>query len=179
MQTIKIGRNDDNDVRLTDGTVSGHHAIITFDGTTYTIQDVGSKNGTFVNGVRISAERCVGSRQLDKYDIVKIGFQPLPWLSYFESQSGITSEPVNKPNVPKQSAGPTKTGSGDKSDGKSNRIALAGLICSFLFPVIGLILSIIGLTKSYSLDGKGHDYAIGGIIISIVMIIIVIAFNLS
>ena len=59
----------------------------------------------------------------------------------------------------------------------SNGIAVAGLICAFFFPLIGLILSIIGLSKSNSLPNRhGRGIAIAGIIISIVIIVLEIIF---
>lgn len=182
MQTIRIGRDLDNDIRLVDGTVSGHHAIITFDGTNYMIQDVGSKNGTFVNGTRICGERCTGSRQLDKYDVVKIGFQPLPWLSYFESQpNAISEQPLQQPVSIEPPSGPTVTGENDddSDDEETNGLAIAGFACSFAVPLVGLVLSIIGLKKSESRNGKGHSLAVGGIVISIIRLIVEILILIS
>ena len=49
-----IGRHPTNSIQLTAATVSGRHAVIRFDGTAYSIEDVGSRNGTVVNEVRIS-----------------------------------------------------------------------------------------------------------------------------
>ena len=62
---------------------------------------------------------------------------------------------------------------------KSNGLALAGLICSLcglitcgITSFIGLILSIVGLSKSKSMDGKGKGLAIGGIISGILIMIL-------
>ena len=49
-----------------------------------------------------------------------------------------------------------------------NGIALAGLILAFFSPIIGLILSCIGLNKSKQLNGLGRGQAIAGIIVSII-----------
>ena len=44
---------------------------------------------------------------------------------------------------------------------QTNGMAIAGFVCSFLIPLVGLILSIIGLKKSKILnDGKGLSTAI-------------------
>jgi DNA-binding winged helix-turn-helix (wHTH) protein len=45
-----IGRTDDADIRIDKTEVSRCHATITIQGTTAVIEDLGSKNGTFVNG---------------------------------------------------------------------------------------------------------------------------------
>jgi type VI secretion system protein ImpL len=55
-ERIRIGRRGDNDLRFdprTDQEVSGHHAEILLEGGAAFIGDLGSRNGTFVNGQRI------------------------------------------------------------------------------------------------------------------------------
>ena len=57
MQTITIGRAPDNVMVVSSPDVSGHHACVTvYDDGRVTIKDVGSTNGTFVNGVRVAGE---------------------------------------------------------------------------------------------------------------------------
>jgi hypothetical protein len=60
----RIGRSPDNDIVLSDAKVSRHHAVITDDGTTFLVTDLGSANGVRVHGRRIdpSAELCEGER---------------------------------------------------------------------------------------------------------------------
>lgn len=48
-----IGRQDDNLVCISDRWISRHHACISCQGTRYVIEDLGSKNGLFVNGTRV------------------------------------------------------------------------------------------------------------------------------
>ncbi len=50
-----IGRRPDNDLDFADGTVSGLHAKIAKQGGDCYLEDLQSRNGTFVNGERISA----------------------------------------------------------------------------------------------------------------------------
>lgn len=45
-----IGRREDNDVQINDSIVSGLHAEITASSAGFVIKDMGSTNGTFVNG---------------------------------------------------------------------------------------------------------------------------------
>ncbi|NLE99818.1 MAG: FHA domain-containing protein, partial [Anaerolineales bacterium] len=47
---MSLGRAPDNDIHLPDPKVSSHHARITVSGSDVRITDVGSSNGTFVNG---------------------------------------------------------------------------------------------------------------------------------
>ena len=52
-QFARIGRGSDNDIVLRDTRVSRNHAAINFTGSGYSITDLGSGNGTTVNGTRI------------------------------------------------------------------------------------------------------------------------------
>jgi hypothetical protein len=63
-----IGRGEGNDVVVKDGLASRRHAVIRAQGDRCTIEDLGSSNGTFVNGVRIAAPTA-----LRPGDIVAIG----------------------------------------------------------------------------------------------------------
>lgn len=45
-----------------------------------------------------------------------------------------------------------------------NSLAISGLILSFFFPLVGLIVSIIGLKQVDKYDGQGKGAAIAGII---------------
>ncbi len=51
-RSISIGAHDDNDVVIPLAQVSGYHCRIWNDGDRYIIEDLGSTNGTWVNGVR-------------------------------------------------------------------------------------------------------------------------------
>ena len=42
-----------------------------------------------------------------------------------------------------------------KNNNENNTISIVGFILSFIIPVVGLILSIIGLNKSKELNNKG------------------------
>jgi hypothetical protein len=51
----QIGRSEESDVFLVDPSVSRSHAIVEVDGVEPVVRDLGSTNGTFVNGERIEA----------------------------------------------------------------------------------------------------------------------------
>jgi hypothetical protein len=63
-----LGRDPDAAVRIDDATVSRHHARIVIDGRFATLQDLGSKNGTWLRGSRIG-----GSEPLCDGDAIQVG----------------------------------------------------------------------------------------------------------
>jgi pSer/pThr/pTyr-binding forkhead associated (FHA) protein len=65
--TARIGRALDNDIVLSDASVSRHHAAIEAVNGHYRLRDLGSQNGTFIGGARIT-EAALGNG-----DAVKIG----------------------------------------------------------------------------------------------------------
>ena len=65
--TVRLGRDSSNAIQLHDNEVSRHHAEIHRSDDTYTISDLGSSNGTFVNG------RQVVQHELASGDHVQLG----------------------------------------------------------------------------------------------------------
>jgi pSer/pThr/pTyr-binding forkhead associated (FHA) protein len=55
-EKISVGRSPDNDIPLPDRFCSAHHAFFYLDEKGYVIRNNKSKNGTILNGMRISAE---------------------------------------------------------------------------------------------------------------------------
>ena len=54
MDTLRLGRGDDNDIRIHDNSVSRRHAVIEPDSDGYLVLDLGSTNGTFVNDQQVT-----------------------------------------------------------------------------------------------------------------------------
>jgi len=67
-QPLSIGRGPSNDLVLTDDAVSWHHAQLWLEGGTPWLRDLGSRNGTFVNG-----QRCLGASRLSNGDTIRLG----------------------------------------------------------------------------------------------------------
>ena len=62
---IAIGRADDNHLIVPDLAVSRHHTIMVYGQGSYRLQDLGSGNGTFVNGIRIEEASLRDGDQLE------------------------------------------------------------------------------------------------------------------
>ncbi len=65
---ITLGRDITNDITINDPEVSRHHLRFTRGADGYTIEDLGSTNGTFINGQRLT-----GSRALNRGDMIGLG----------------------------------------------------------------------------------------------------------
>ncbi len=85
MKVITIGRSkENNNIIINDEKVSRNHLqIVQDDNGNFTVMDLNSTNGTFVNGKRIS-----GQTVIRPGDEVKIGSIVLPWQGYFASAGG-------------------------------------------------------------------------------------------
>jgi len=65
---LLVGRLPESGLVLTEGHPSRRHAMLTAKGTTVTIEDLQSANGTFVNDVRLTAPRVLKSGDRVKFD---------------------------------------------------------------------------------------------------------------
>jgi hypothetical protein len=93
----RIGRAPDNDIRPDDTTVSRWHAMISWlDGSAF-VQDLGSRNGTLVNGAKIE------KRALTDGDVIQIGRHHIRFVNDSKGRAGATaasSMPVGMPAPP-------------------------------------------------------------------------------
>ncbi len=67
---VGIGRSPDNTIVLDESNISGYHAQINKEGDRYLITDLGSSNGTYVNGTKIVA---LNPKLLADSDLIEIG----------------------------------------------------------------------------------------------------------
>ena len=67
---LTVGRDATNEIVINDAEISRRHARLTFQGGKYVLEDLGSTNGTFVNGQRLA-----GPRVLKAGEVVQFGEQ--------------------------------------------------------------------------------------------------------
>ncbi len=75
-QVITIGRATDCEIVITERQVSRYHARIEQDDAGYILRDLGSKNGTFVNGERVRGQpyRLRDGDEITFATVVQVGF---------------------------------------------------------------------------------------------------------
>ncbi len=95
----QIGKGPRNDIVIADPAVSTAHAMVRLEGSVFTINDIGSRNGTFVNG-----ERVAESHQLSHGDVIGIGLTKLTFRLNDHSETGAIERdsvaPASRPAAP-------------------------------------------------------------------------------
>lgn len=97
---LKIGRASDNHLVLNGPTVSAHHALICPAGQGYSIIDVGSTNGTFVNGERLLHNK---ERVLVSGDTIRIGATIFTYLYDAETTRALPQSAFSPDDSPTRS----------------------------------------------------------------------------
>ena len=80
-----IGRDSSNGVAINDAEISRKHSRLSFQGGKYVLEDLGSTNGTFVNGQRLA-----GPAVLKPGDVVSLGEQIVLMYDVINMDSGAT-----------------------------------------------------------------------------------------
>ncbi len=80
-----IGRDTSSNIAINDAEVSRKHSRLTFQGGKYVIEDLGSTNGTFVNGQRLASPVVLKSG-----DVVSLGEQIVLMYEAISSDPGAT-----------------------------------------------------------------------------------------
>ncbi len=134
--TLTIGRAQDNDVVLDDPQVSRHHAQVVRRGDEIVVEDLGSTNGTLVNGRRIT-----GPHVLQPTETIAVG------SSIFSVEGFPAPDTVGLPPYPRgaapQSPPPPRTPSAGRAAG-TPWLAMGWL--GGLIIIVVLILTFAGLT---------------------------------
>lgn len=147
-ERITLGRAIDNMVRLEDGTISHHHAMLVLEGADFKLRDLNSTNGTRVNGMRIVETKLhngdavrLGSVEMRFESDAKKSSQPLP-----PSHTGINMAQVGTGNAPPPTFGSASPFSKTKKTGRSPLVWLVlGLGLLALLALIFFVLNTLGL----------------------------------
>jgi len=89
---IRLGRDPGSDIVISDPQISRQHARITRQGDLMMIEDLGSTNGTFVNGMRLT-----GPHALSSGDVIGLG--DAVTLAYYGMDVAATRTLVGRPTV--------------------------------------------------------------------------------
>jgi hypothetical protein len=82
---LTVGRDATNEIVINDAEISRRHARLTFQGGKYVLEDLGSTNGTFVNGQRLA-----GPRVLKAGEVVQFGEQIMLVFEVTSMDAGAT-----------------------------------------------------------------------------------------
>jgi pSer/pThr/pTyr-binding forkhead associated (FHA) protein len=106
--SISIGRKHGNDIQLNDLTVSGRHAMIVTMGEHTYVDDLGSTNGTLINGARVAKTLVkhgdviqVGNYQFTYYDDEETEYEPTMFI-----QAEVEDTQIIDTNAPAPASAP-------------------------------------------------------------------------
>ncbi len=101
-ERMTFGRADDNQLVLADDSVSSHHGEVAYDGSSWTLTDLGSTNGTKIGGARVESLALDHGTtfQLGNVDCVFVGdgeeaVYTAPTTTLSTPSSGYGSHPYN------------------------------------------------------------------------------------
>ena len=140
---LSIGRSEDRDIVIPDPAASRHHCQISPEGADYTLRDMGSANGVFVNAVRV--REC----HLADGDLVRIGNTEMRFVRPGAAGQRKPASPSRGPAAPPPS-GQTRPRTGQtasSADSGSNRLlmlAAAGVV-AFLGIIALAVVAIVVL----------------------------------
>ena len=107
-EPVSIGRHADNEIILADPLVSRHHAEIVMQGGRWVISDLGSANGSYVNG-----QRTAGPQVLNHGDLVRVGqtqFQVEIAAAIADQDTLVEAGPVAVAPPPSAPSAPARSG---------------------------------------------------------------------
>lgn len=123
---VGIGRADDNELALDDASVSGHHCEVVRDGDVYTLRDLGSTNGTTINGAPVREET------LKPKDLFAAGGVEIMIdgddIAFDAPEESPSVEDDTTMTVSRESHGTASTAFGTKKDARGIWFVLIGLL---------------------------------------------------
>ncbi len=142
--TLVVGRVAEADLQVDDDSVSRKHAEVEVRGRDVVLRDLGSANGTTVNGVPISEETLLEAGDIIQFGIVELIFETSAGNSGARAAAPLaraSSAPVARRGAPRRAAGRDEPK--PPAPGSSKRIKiLAGVVVVFLVVLIAAKLMI-------------------------------------
>ncbi len=117
-KAIRIGKKEDNDLALTDGTVSRYHLSIEQASDSFLLKDLASTNGTFINNLKVK------EAYLSPGDVISLGNTQIEFVAFDEK---VQIEPS------------TKTAFGEMV-GKSRKMRQIFGICEKIAPSLATVI---------------------------------------
>ena len=139
---LRIGRAPDNDVKLTDQMVSRHHALVQRREGAYLLTDLGSANGTYVRGVRLTEPYT-----LSQGDVFAVGGTEMLFEARDPAHADTLTAPVIVPGTIASAASSTPTERLTSRLGGENRgllIVIAALAAIAIVVVAGVLFVTFG-----------------------------------
>jgi hypothetical protein len=153
MRELKIGRLPHNNIIMNDISVSREHATLIISGDDFSVKDLGSSNGTFVNGIRIN-----GVTSLKRNDILKVGSALVPWMNYLSMNDAVMNAQNNLQSQPTQEHSVQQFETKIKLPNSSGALIFGILGLVFSLALVGIIFNILaislgsGAVNSYHVD---------------------------
>ncbi len=118
---VVIGRDEDCQIRTASSDISRRHCALQIDADGVTAEDLGSRNGTFVNDVPITA-----TTRLKPGDVLRVGpmiFQ-VPTPSFAPASPPVVATPATR--SPAADAAPSASGAGKRGKKRASEDDIAG-----------------------------------------------------
>jgi TolB protein len=164
---LTVGRAEDNSLALADPKVSRHHARIDREGTSFVLTDLGSANGTRVDGVRVT-----GPHPLQHGERIAIGDAELTYLEPGRSledtivaagppaamRAAPQAQPTRTAAPPARAAAPVSVSQG-RSLGLAIGVGLIGVVLILAIVLVGIYLLNPGVFERIGLVGRATPTA--------------------
>jgi hypothetical protein len=137
-----IGR-EDQEVTVDDPGVSRRHALLRVDGDVVTIEDLGSLNGTFVNGTRLE-----GAVPLANGDVIELGSTSFSYEGPAARSAATVATPVPRVEAPEAPFG--AYASGDVAGSSRGKVASRQLVPE-LISIVAVICTAAALVLYFAL----------------------------
>lgn len=143
--TITVGRVAGVDLQIDDDSVSRRHAELVVQGREVTLKDLGSANGTTVNGAPSSDETILGAGDIIQFGVVEMMFETGGGSgSRAPIARGGRSAPERPGRAPMRAPSPAESLDGSYSDpdsapmdpGKKKKLIIGGSIVGVLFVLV-------------------------------------------